>query len=218
MPIQDFGPQFSIDKLLGARQRARDLCFELSGLITAGMTEEDAHRLYKELSIKHGVQRQWHPAKLRFGPNTVKSFREVSEPYELKSEDIFFLDIGPVFEGHEADYGETFVIGNQYEHKLIAQSSKKIFEAVARHWQETKTSGPELYEYAKALSSKAGFNLSMLSDGHRIGDFPHHVHFKGGLSECEEIVIPNAWILEIHLNLNGVGAFYEDILTELKNQ
>jgi len=54
----------------------------------------------------------------------------------------------------------------------------------------------------------------MGSDGHRIGDFPHHVFFKGSLTECEETVIPNAWILEIHLWSpdKKFGAFYEDVL------
>jgi len=54
----------------------------------------------------------------------------------------------------------------------------------------------------------------MGSDGHRIGDFPHHVFFKGAIIECEESLLPNAWILEIQLDHPKLkfGAFYEDIL------
>lgn len=89
MAIQDFGEKFNQDKLLFARDIARDLTYELSSLIRPGMTEEDAHRLYKELCRKYPVERQWHPPKLRFGPNTICHFKDVSLPYVLKDEDIY---------------------------------------------------------------------------------------------------------------------------------
>lgn len=218
MAIQDFGPSFSADKLYRARERAREMTHELSSLIRPGMTEEDAHRLYKELCVRYGAEKQWHPPKLRFGPNTRCNFKDVSVPYVLKDEDLFFIDIGPVFEGHEADYGETFVVGAQFEHKHIADKSRKIFEEVGAQWLAHRTPGPALYEYAKARAEHYGLVLNMGSDGHRIGDFPHHVHFKGALVECEEGIVPDAWILEIHLFDPGrrFGAFFEDLLTEKK--
>ncbi|MGE3611839.1 MAG: M24 family metallopeptidase, partial [Bacteriovoracaceae bacterium] len=123
MSIQDFGENFSLEKLIRARDVARDITYELSTLIKPGMVEEDAHKLYKELSLKYGVEKQWHPPKLRFGPNTICNFKDVSIPYVLKEEDIFFLDIGPVIDGHEADFGEAFVIGDIFEQKLIADSA-----------------------------------------------------------------------------------------------
>lgn len=214
MAIQDFGEKFSKEKLLFARDTARDITYELSSLIRPGMTEEDAHKLYKELCKKYPVERQWHPPKLRFGPNTICNFSDVSLPYVLKEEDIFFIDIGPVIDGHEADYGETFSIGSDYAHKRICDAQKKVFEAVTRYWKMTGASGKKLYEYAKEEALKEGFIFNATQDGHRIGDFPHHVHFKGGLAECEETVVPNAWILEIHLwdPKKQFGAFYEDIL------
>ena len=71
----------------------------------------------------------------------------------------------------------------------------------------------DIIEILKAL--ELGFVFNGGQDGHRIGDFPHHVHFRGGLAECEEVVVPNAWILEIHLwgPEKKYGAFFEDILT-----
>ncbi len=216
MSIQNFGPSYDQEKLYRARETARALTYELSSMIRPGMVEEDAHKLYKELSVKHGVEKQWHPAKLRFGPNTLMNFKEVSAPYVLQEEDIFFIDIGPVLEGHEADYGETFSLGSQFDHKHIAESAKKVFHEVGEHWLTFRPPGPELYEFAKERADHYGYYLNMGSDGHRIGDFPHHVHFKGALVECEETVIPDAWILEIHLYdpKRRFGAFYEDILTD----
>lgn len=215
MGIQSFGEKFDRQKFYHARSVARDITYELSSMIRPGMTEADAHRLYKELCTKQPVDKQWHPAKLRFGPNTLKNFKDESVPHVLQEEDIFFIDIGPVVEGHEADYGETFTVGSIFEQKHIADCSKKVFNEVASYWKEKRCEGQELYEFAKSRAEHYGHHLNMGSDGHRIGDFPHHVFFKGALNECEENVVPDAWILEIHLwnRARTFGAFYEDILT-----
>lgn len=216
MAIQDFGPAFDLKKLYRAREVAREICYELSSLIRPGMSEEDAHEVYKEICTKHPVEKQWHPPKIRFGPNTIKNFREISEPYILQEEDIFMIDIGPVIEGHEADYGETFVIGSDFEKKRIAEMTRKVFQEVTDHWKSTRETGLLLYNYAQKRAQHYGYLLNMNMDGHRLGDFPHHVHFNGGLAECEEKVIPDAWILEIHLWSpdKKMGAFFEDLLTE----
>lgn len=216
MGIQSFGDQFDLAKLLHARDVAREMTYELSSMFHPGMTEEEAHKLYKELCLKYPVEKQWHPPKLRFGPNSICNFKDVSVPYSLQEEDIFFIDIGPVIDGHEADYGETFAIGNQHLHKNIALRSKTVFDEVRAFWMESKTTGEKLYEFAKKRAEHYGYILNMGSDGHRIGDFPHHIHFKGALPETDEVIIPNAWILEIHLYSKDkkIGAFYEDILTD----
>jgi methionyl aminopeptidase len=216
MATQDFGDKFDLQKLYKARNVARDIAYELSSMFRPGMTEDDAHRIYKELCKNYPVEKQWHPAKLRFGPNTLKDFKEVSIPYLLQEEDIFFIDIGPVIENHEADYGETFTIGSIYEQKLIAETSKKIFYEVADHWNLQRPTGEELYQFAQERAEHYGYYLSMGSDGHRIGDFPHHIHYKGGMPGIHEGIVPNAWILEIHLfnRERTFGAFYEDILTD----
>ena len=214
MAIQDFGEKFDLKKFYHARDVARDMAHELASKIKPDMVEDDAHELYKKICLKHGVEKNWHPAKLRFGPNTLKTFKEPSDPYTLQEEDIFYVDIGPVIDGHEADYGETFVLGSNFEHKHVADCSKKIFDEVSEYWHKTKTRGPALYEWATARAKEYGYHLNMGSDGHRIGDFPHHVFFKGAIIECDEELLPNAWILEIQLDHPKLkfGAFYEDIL------
>lgn len=214
MGIQDFSEKFDLGKFYRARDVARDMTYELHSMIRPGMVEDDAQRMYKELCVKYGITKNWHPAKLRFGPNTVKAFKEESDPYVLKDEDIYFIDIGPVVEEHEADYGETFSIGSNFEYKRIADCAQKLFEEVADHWRANKLRGPELYKWASEKAKALGYHLNMGSDGHRIGDFPHHVFFKGPIIECDEALLPNAWILEIQLDgpNKKFSAFYEDIL------
>lgn len=214
MAIQDFGEKFDLKKFYHAREIARDMAYELASKIKPGMAEDDAHELYQKICVKHGVEKNWHPAKLRFGPNTLKTFKEVSDPYTLQDEDIFYVDIGPVVDGHEADYGETFTIGSNFEHRHVADTSKKLFDEVSAYWNQTKTRGPALYHWASARAKEYGYHLNMGSDGHRIGDFPHHVFFKGAIIETDEELLPNAWILEIQLDHPKLkfGAFYEDIL------
>lgn len=214
MGIQDFGEKFDLKKFYHARDVARDMTYELASLIRPGMVEDEAHQLYKGICQKFGIEKNWHPPKLRFGPNTLKTFKEVSDPYVLLEEDVFYIDIGPVVDDHEADYGETFTLGSNYDHKHIADCCKKLFDEVSAHWHKTKLRGPELYTWASQRARELGYHLNMGSDGHRIGDFPHHVFFKGAIVEANEELLPNAWILEIQLDHPKLkfGAFYEDIL------
>lgn len=216
MGIQDFGGNFSLEKLIQARNIAREITYELSSMIRPGMTEDEAHVLYKSICSKYPIEKQWHPPKIRFGPNTICNFKDQSVPYTLQEEDIFFIDIGPVIDGHEADYGESFTVGDIYEEKNIAYTSKKIFDEVLSYWTINRVSGEELYDYASERAEHYGYILNLGNDGHRIGDFPHHIHFKGGLPEMDEVIVPNAWILEIHLlnQTRTYGAFFEDLLTD----
>jgi hypothetical protein len=84
------------------------------------------------------------------------------------------------------------------------------------YWTINRVSGEELYDYASERAEHYGYILNLGNDGHRIGDFPHHIHFKGGLPEMDEVIVPNAWILEIHLlnQTRTYGAFFEDLLTD----
>lgn len=207
------GPNFNLDKFKAARDRSVKLVRDCASKVRAGMTENDGHEILKQALAEHGSEKLWHPSKVRFGRNTLKTFKERSEPEViLKKGDVFFFDVGPVFNGHEGDYGETFVC--EEATSIAAEASRIVFDKTAVFWRETKLAGKALYDFAGEQAHKLGFELNLDMDGHRLGDFPHALHFKGGLPDHEGTPVPGLWILEIHLRdlSSNRGTFFEDLL------
>lgn len=84
--------------------------------------------------------------------NTMCAFREKSEPdVRLRENDIFFLDLDPIYDGYEGDCGKTFVIGDFKDGEEIIRTSEEVFSLVSARFKETKQSGAELYTYAESL-------------------------------------------------------------------
>ncbi len=96
----------------------------------------------------------------------------------------------------------------------LIQANHKVFELTAQAWKKDKLSGLVLYQLAQMYSLELGYELNLGMDGHRLGDFPHHVHTRMGLGEFEQTPIVDLWVLEIHLRdlKRQEGAFFEDIL------
>jgi Xaa-Pro aminopeptidase len=207
---------FDAQKLHEAQDKTWALVYELKNCITPGMSEIEATEIYKDLQLKSGASKYWHPPKIRFGVNSTKAFRDVSVPdVRLKENDIFFLDLGPIYDGYEGDAGKTFLLGHLPEGEKIIKAGEEIFKSIADRFRSQGATGVELYAYAEKLAKKAGYSL--VDDGargHRIGDFPHAVYFRGNLKTLEKQVAPDRWILEVQLRhlSEPIGAFFEDIL------
>lgn len=211
------GDKFSVELLEKARHQTWDLVHAIAEQVRPGHTEKDIENLAKPLFEKFGVEKKWHPSKFRIGVNTLKAFREVSEPdVVLQENDLFFVDIGPVFDGHEGDCGKTFCVGNNNEHQDMVQASMDIFNEVKFHWKETGKTGEELYKFAQETAQKRGYIMTLNgASGHRIGDFPHAIYHKGTLVEFKDNPQDKRWILEIQIRHpeKPFGAFYEDMLS-----
>jgi len=215
--LENVGESYQDDLIEKARAKTWDLVFALAKEVRPGHTEADLEEISKKLFAEFGVEKKWHPSKLRIGVNTLKSFREISEPdVVLKENDLFFIDIGPVFYGHEGDCGKTFVLGNNPEHGAIIKASEDIHNEVKVCWKETGKTGTELYEFAQGCAKKRGYIMTLQgANGHRIGDFPHAIHHKGNLIHFDKKPAANRWILEIQIRHpeKPFGAFYEDMLS-----
>lgn len=214
--IEDNSDKFSEMQLIKGQSQLAACLSTIAQEIGPGVSEKQAAEITKNCLAKNGFQKNWHPPKIRFGANTLKTYSEISEPdIILQKEDIFFLDLGPVIADHECDYGETFVVGNNPKHLRLRDCSRILFDAVKKKWSVEKLSGVHLYDYAQAEAKKMGYDfITRGASGHRVGDFPHHVHYRGSLMDVTQSASANRWILEIQIHDPEIqrGAFFEDIL------
>lgn len=211
------GPDFSLSLMQQAQQKAWLALRAIQQALKPGISESDAVLLGKEILQAHGAQRLWHPVIIRFGANTTKTYDEPSDrSISLAENDIVFIDIGPVFDGHEADVGATFVLGNDEEKQRCADAAALIFQQVRQRWLDLGLTGEALYQYAEQLCSALGYQLNLAIKGHRISDFPHKLYQGGNLGDFSGQPRPGVWVLEIQLKHPGLpfGAFYEDVLLE----
>ena len=214
MTVEKCGTQFDLSHFLAARANTIQAVKLTAQKILPGMNEAQAVTILKQELENLGIEKFWHPTKFRLNHNTTKNFRDISEEVILLENDIFFIDIGPVFFNHEGDYGETFIIGSDPLLKNLKEASINIFKATQDEWKKNKLSGIELYEFAHHQALKYNLRLNSNMYGHRLGDFPHALHYKGKLGTLDNFPSPHLWVLEIHLidDSIGRGAFYEDIL------
>ena len=209
------GPIYNIDAMRRAQANTWKAIETLSALIKPGMHETEAVALGKQVLADLDMQRIWHPLLVRFGANTLKTFKQRSEGDPVLGEnDIFFIDMGAVWEGHEGDAGETFVTGNDPEMKACAEAAKTLFERVQAKWKNEQVAGLELYRYAQEQAKDMGWVLNLDIKGHRVSDFPHAIHRGGDLGDFDHYPNKGLWILEIQIAppSKAYGAFYEDLL------
>ena len=215
-PREATGAAFSRDLQHAAQARAWKTLALAAAMIEPGMDDVDGKAIVDQAIMDSGAERLWHASQVRFGPNTLLPFGETPQtPHILKSDDIFFLDIGPCYQGHEGDVGQGFTLGWVPDFEALIGDSKTVFGAVKDHWQKSGCTGQELYDFARATATRMGRSMALKgASGHRIGDFPHGIHYRGKLIDYDKAPSSDLWILEIHLvdHALGAGAFFEDIL------
>ena len=215
--MEAVGPLFDREQMLETRMRTRAALHSIAAAIRPGMLEEEAVEFAKDTLADLGMLKGWHDVYVRFGRNTTKMFGHKSEPgVVLEENDIFFLDIGPVFKLWEGDAGETFTTGADPERARCAADAKRLFHIVRRQWESTGLNGRELYDYAAHQAQRLGWELNLEWNGHRVSEFPHAVHFDGSLTDLNIKPASLIWILEMHIRHpeGHYGAFFEDMLLD----
>lgn len=208
------GEKFNFDIFFSARKKCIDVTHKIISRISEGLSEKEIKKLVEEEFLKIGVTKFWHPTKIRIGSDTTKSFRELSDAeFRTKNEEICFLDLGPIIDNHEADYGETFLVGSNEKDGLI-RACEQVFHETSDLWKSKGTTGIELLNFASQAAEKLGYELNPMMAGHRLGDFPHKLFSSDKLFELNRRPTENLWILEIHLidKKRNRGAFFEDLL------
>ena len=174
-----------------------------------------------------GIEKYWHKRIVRAGINTLQPYDGNPLDLILQKDEIIFLDFGPVFEDWEADFGRTFVIGNDpFKHKLKKDIESAWYEAKMWFEKQTKLTGAEYWKYLNDLAKKYGWTYGGQLGGHLIGHFPHerlkpknyglYVHPENH----NDMFLPDAngnkrhWILEIHFvdREKQIGGFFEQLL------
>jgi len=215
IPGEGVGASFEIDAMRFASKQSWMAVHAMAHAFAPGMSEAEAIRIGREILKDLGVERLWHPVQVRFGTNTLKTFRQKSDPdVVLGSDDIYFIDLGPVFRGHEGDVGATFTTGGDPEKAACAMAAKTLFDDVRTQWSIQGLSGPALYAYAQRRAREMGWRLNRGTQGHRVGDFPHSIHRGGTLGAFGSRPGAGIWVLEIQIAHpeKPFGAFYEDVL------
>jgi len=213
--VERIKEDFSVGKMLEIRARSQQAVERIAAQVKVGMREEDANKMVVETLMDMGAKKAFHKPYIRFGRNTTITFGADSVPgVRLGEDDIFFVDIAPVWDGYEGDAGDTFVTGSNPEMKRCAVDAKKIFEAVAAKWKTDKATGVELYDFAQKMAKELGWELNMDLGGHRLGDYSSAEYYEGPLHQIAFHPSSNIWMVEIHIRNpeNTFGAFYEDLL------
>lgn len=220
-----------IKELQDAQRKAAGLFREIEdrGLVRAGITEcdlnEEIFALARDL---YGTTTHWHKRIVRSGPNTLLPYAENPPDRVIQPDDILFLDLGPVFEHWEADFGRTFVLGSDPRKHKLKQDVGRAFAAGKKYFQETPNiTACELYAHAQSLAVQYGWEFGGPIAGHLIGEFPHekiasdkvtlyvHPDSVTPIRSLDEQGRKRHWILEIHFvdREQRIGAFYEELLT-----
>ena len=203
--------------LLEARRRAIAAVQDLARQVSPGMTEEDGLGVARHALRSQGFTDDWVAPYLRFGTNTLKKYAEPSEPgVALREDDVWYVDVGPLWNNHECDYAETFAVGSDPERRRLVHDVREVFERTARRWRVSRPSGAELYRFAAAEAASLGWQLEPEMAGHRLGEYPHSALYEGSLAKADFTPSSGLWMLEIQLRHPDVpySAFFEDLLLE----
>jgi Xaa-Pro aminopeptidase len=217
-------------ELLLAQQKANELfeAVEKQGLIRANVLESQLNQDIYDLAEKmFGISKYWHKRIVRAGRNTLAPYYENPPDLTVGDDDILFLDLGPVFEEWEADFGRTFVVGSDPLKLKLRDDVAKGFALGKKYFHEhPDITSVELYRHAQKLAQDFGWEFGGAIAGHLIGQFPHeriegdkvtlYVHpnnpnrMRGLNAEGRE----RHWIFEIHFvdRARQIGGFYEELL------
>ena len=219
-----------VAKLLEAQSKAVHLFDAVveRGLIVPGVREVALSDAIRDLSAKmFGTTKFWHKRIIRAGVNTLLPYRENPPDRVIEDDDIVFADFGPIFEEFEADFGRTFVLGNDPVKHRLRDALPVIFDAGRAFFEsDPDVTGAQLYAHVRTLAEQDGWQFGNDHSGHLVGQFPHET-IDG--AKIESYIAPGSdhpmrrldrsgrqchWILEIHLvdTERRFGGFYEELL------
>jgi Xaa-Pro dipeptidase len=222
--------QLRTERLLDAQDKAARLFAQVEQrqIVVPGVSERQASDTIRDLAAElFDVDRHWHKRVVRAGPNTLQPYRQNPPDRVIDADDIVFCDFGPIFEGWEADFGRTFVLGDDPVKRRLRDDLPVIWQAGRDYFEaHPDVTGGQLFAHVVALSEQAGWEFGGTIAGHLVGEFPHQ-EIDG--ADIESYIAPGSdgpmrrldsagqqchWILEVHLvdRARRFGGFHEELL------
>lgn len=202
---------------------------EEKGIIRSGATEKQINQEIYELAFQlFGIKKYWHKRIVRAGKNTLHPYSENPPDLTVSSEDIVFLDFGPIFEDWEADLGRTYVLGNDPVKIKLRDDIEKSWDMGKAFFDSKQDiTSSELYQYMCKVAEEHGWEFGGPHAGHLIGEFPHekiqgdevdnyiHPDNHKKMRDPDKNGQPRDWILEVHFvdREREIGGFVERLLT-----
>ncbi len=163
-------------RLLDAQAKAAELfaAIEPRGIIAPGVREIEASDAVRNLAAEmFGVSRNWHKRIVRAGPNTLEPYKQ-NPPDLTTADDIVFLDFGPIFEQWEANFGRTYVLGDDPVKLRLRNALPVMFRAGRQFFEAHEdVTGEQLYAHMTGLADADGWTFGGTIAGHLVGQFPH---------------------------------------------
>lgn len=230
MTVGGAGEAARVAGLVAAQEKAVALFAEVEarGLVAPGVGEQEASDRVRDLANDmFGTTKHWHKRIIRSGPNTLLPYRENPPDRVIGADDVAFADFGPVFEEFEADFGRTYVFGDDPDKRALLADLPRVFDAGrAVFAADPDITGRQLYAEVERLAAGAGWEIGAWHTGHLVGEFPHETNDG---AKAESYITPDNdtplrrtdrtgrvchWILELHFvnRRREFGGFYEQLL------
>jgi Xaa-Pro dipeptidase len=216
--------------LMAAQENAIALFAEVEarGLVAPGAGERAASDRIRDLAnAMFGTTKHWHKRIVRSGENTLRPYQDNPPDRVISDDDVAFVDFGPIFEEYEADFGRTYVFGDDPDKHRLLRDLPAVFNAGrAVFAADPDITGRQLFVAVEQLAKEAGWEIGTWHTGHLVGEFPHELN--DGARTNSYITPDNTmplrrsdrkgrachWILELHFvdRQGGFGGFYEQLL------
>jgi Xaa-Pro dipeptidase len=197
-------------------------------LVVPGVSERELSDQVRDLAREmFDIRKFWHKRIVRSGVNTLEPYRVNPPDRVLLDDDIVFFDFGPILEDWEADFGRTYVLGEDPAKHQLAADLPRLWQAGRDHFHASPDiTGEGLYRHVLGLIEQAGWSHAASHAGHLVGEFPHE-RINGDEIDCyitagnpHPMRRPDSagrrchWILEIHIIEPGrrFGGFFEQLL------
>lgn len=214
--------------LFETQKLAASMFEDIEKLVKPGTTDKElSEAIHKLGQEKHGVRSNWHKRIVRSGPNTLAPFEENTPDRTIEEDDILIVDLGPVFEAWEADFGRTYVLGNDPDKLRLRDALEPTWKKIKATFEKNPAmTGDELYSICQQEAKELGYGWGAQIGGHTLGQFPHEriprdkvtLYITEGnqnsMDSIDKKGFKRHWILEVHLRdpQNRYQGFFEQLL------